>query len=69
MALYFLESRSPSPFQQEVHGQYVLEMIKDISSEIKDNQNSSANMPRTPINVGAGRLEFLKSDFKIFGVM
>ncbi|XP_045778485.1 transient-receptor-potential-like protein isoform X2 [Maniola jurtina] len=49
------ESRSTTPTDMpESHGQSILELIKDISSEIKDNHYSSASMPRTPVNVGAG---------------
>ncbi|XP_039747612.1 transient-receptor-potential-like protein isoform X2 [Pararge aegeria] len=49
------ESRPTTPVDMpESHSQSILELIKDISSEIKDNNYSSASMPRTPVNVGAG---------------
>ncbi|XP_052744567.1 transient-receptor-potential-like protein isoform X2 [Bicyclus anynana] len=49
------ESRPTTPMDlPESTGQSILELIKDISSEIKENNYSSASMPRTPINVGAG---------------
>ncbi|CAH2235503.1 jg27831 [Pararge aegeria aegeria] len=48
------ESRPTTPVDMpESHSQSILELIKDISSEIKDNNYSSASMPRTPVNVRA----------------